>query len=102
MQRKIRQRCTAFLKSWKDPEAKRECVEEDSDSETVYYVAVRAQKNNAYTCQITTPFFKVKGKKHYGTLLEVYENLKLFDRLVKENSKIAERDRKETRYASFE
>ncbi|XP_065836776.1 cellular tumor antigen p53-like [Oscarella lobularis] len=78
VQRKIRQRCTAFLKSWKDPEAKRECVEEDSDSETVYYVAV-------------------KGKKHYGTLLEVYENLKLFDRLVKENSKIAERDRKETR-----
>ena len=35
---KIRQRCS------NDSKAKRECVEEDSDSETVYYVAVRAKK----------------------------------------------------------
>ena len=92
---KIRQRCS------NDSKAKRECVEEDSDSETVYYVAVREQKNNAYTCQIMTQFFKVRGK-HRQAILSVYENLMLLDRLVNENSKVAERDRNETRYASFE
>ncbi|XP_065831808.1 cellular tumor antigen p53-like [Oscarella lobularis] len=68
---KIRQRCS------NDSKAKRECVEEDSDSETVYYVAVRG--------------------KHRQAILSVYENLRLLDRLVNENSKVAERDRNETR-----